>query len=489
MKKIIQNRFVYLFLLCFLVMLLAACSKDESLGNKPDQYTEQEEKLNTLTLSVSAVGKNFIEFSWEKITSSHFNPVSYMIYLDGKLVAKDVSITKYSVINLKEDKNYNIMVQAISSSGLKVEKSSTIQTLGGNKDDNMYYKEYKIHTQSRLTNPSIARLLDDGGHLICSYLQHDNIATQDYFKVIVYRTDMQGEILWYRLIADLEYFGKPFEFILSDKKENALLLVGRDLYAIDANKGTLLNEKPITLQTIPTEDYFTAAKFNAQGEIIIGTALGNLLKINKDDYQVVWKRKHSDYPIKAIEFDNAGKIYYCFDNFHNSDIQIQKTDSEGSLLNTFKFDGKYPGYEADHLYLMSSLIKDNDDNFYLWGYDLFYYNLRYFKFDINGKILSKTKQAVNLIPKGAFFDNDNNLVVYGQEDGSGISTYGTINKYDKNLKVLSSKQYPELPMHRFMTVTQNKDNSYNLFFYYQQTWSLNNLNFIYIKTKSNGQLY
>lgn len=489
MKRDKHNRYIYLFLFCCFNLLLLACSKEESLGNKPDQYTEQEEKLNTLTLSVSAVGKNFIEFSWEKIKSSHFNPVSYMIYLDGKLVAKNVNITTYSVINLKEDKSYHIMVQAISSSGVKVENSSTIQTLGGNKGDNMYYKEYKIHSQSRLTSPSTARLLDDGGHLICSYLQHDNVATQDYFKVIVYRTDNQGEVLWYRLIADLDYYGRPLQFIVHAKKEHALLMVGRDLYAIDVNKGTLINEKPIILQTLPKEDYFTAAKLTAQGEIMIGTTLGNILKINKDDYQVVWKHKHANYPIKGIEFDKTNNIYYCFENFINSDIQIQKTDSEGKLLKTFKFDGKYRGYETDHLYMMSTLVKDNDDHFYLWGYDLFYYNLRYFKFDTNGKVLSKIHEPVNLIPKGAFFDHDNNLIVYGQQDGGGISTYGTINKYDKNLKLLSSKQYSELAMHRFMNITQNNDNSYNLFFYYQQTWSLNNLNFIYIKTKSNGQLY
>ncbi len=40
----------------------------------------------------------------------------------------------------------------------------------------------------------------------------------------------------------------------------------------------------------------------------------------------------------------------------------------------------------------------------------------------------------------------------------------------------------------FKNMTQNVDNSYNLFFYYIQTWSYENLNFIYIKTKSNGQL-
>ncbi len=79
-------------------------------------------------------------------------------------------------------------------------------------------------------------------------------------------------------------------------------------------------------------------------------------------------------------------------------------------------------------------------------------------------------------------------MVYGQQEGGGISTYGTINKYDSDLKLLSTLQYPNLEMHMFKNMTQNVDNSYNLFFYYIQTWSYENLNFIYIKTKSNGQL-
>jgi len=217
MKKIIQNRYGYLSLFCLLGMLMIACSKDKNLENEQDQYTEQDEKLTNLTLSVSAVGKNFIEFSWDKISSSHFNPVSYMVYMDGKLVAKDINITKYSVINLDQGKNYDIKVQAISTSGIKVEHTLQGTTLGLNNDDNNNYKEYKIHTQSTLVNPSKVRLLNDGGHLICSFIQHENFSNQDNYKLFVYRTDNKGNILWYRLIANLDYFSNPLQLLLPTK--------------------------------------------------------------------------------------------------------------------------------------------------------------------------------------------------------------------------------------------------------------------------------
>lgn len=488
MNKSIRNQHLYLFLCILLHFILASCSKDKNLDNEQDQYIEQEEKLTNLTLSVSAVGKNFIEFSWDKISSSHFNPVSYMVYMDGKLVAKDINITKYSVINLDQGKNYDIKVQAISTSGVKVEHTLQGTTLGLNNDDNNNYKEYKIHTQSTLVNPSKVRLLNDGGHLICSFIQHENFSNQDNYKLIVYRTDNKGNILWYRLIANLDYFSNPLQLLLPTKNNEAFLLVSRHLYTIDFNKGTLINDKPIVIENIGTEDYITAAQLDSQGGLIIGTARGNLLKVDMTTYKGSWNHKNSDYPINTIQLDKTNQIYYSVTNLTKSEIQVQKTDQDGKVIANFKFDGKYPGETYDQLYRLPILIKDKDDNFYLWGCDVYSYLLRYFKFDKNGKVLSKTKEAVNFQPTGAFVDNENNIVVYGQEEGGGISTYGTIKKYDKNLNVLSSTQYPELQMHRFTDITQNKDNSYNLFFYYQQTFSYSNFNFIYIKTKSNGQL-
>lgn len=468
----------------FLILLVWGCSKKENIVNKPDEYIEKAEKLNALNLTVSAASKDLIEVSWDKVNSSHFNPVSYAIYADDKLVVKDLSITKYSLINLQANKNYKIRVVASSEGGTTQEQTIDAKTVGGSSIGQSVYVEYKIHTQSRLTGNNSIRLLADGGHLICTFLQHEGGETN--FKLIIYRTNNKGQVIWYRLIQDLGYFDLQPHVLLPSKEDEAIIIIKHDIYVLDRNKGVLKKDKPTTISLSPN-DYVLSAQFDASQNLILGTAGGELLKVTANDFKSVWKRKNSVVGISSIQFDKEQRIYYSLLDSEATKIKVQKTDREGNVLATFEFDGKLPG-DYERQYHMPILLKDKNDIFYIWGFDFYSYSLRYIKFDKNGEVKAKLNEYVNLKPAGAFFDHDNHIVVYGQEEGSGIATYGTINKYDTDLNLLSTLKYPQLEMHMFKNVTQNVDNSYNLFFYYIQTWSYENFNFIYIKTKSNGQL-
>ncbi|WP_394676078.1 hypothetical protein [uncultured Sphingobacterium sp.] len=483
MKRAIFYHCAQLFFL-ILILLIGGCSKKENIASKTDEYIDQAEILNPLNLVVSAANKDLIELSWDKVNSSHFKPVSYAIYVDNKLVAKDLSITKYSLINLLGDTNYKIRVIASSQTGRTQEQSIDARTVGGSTTNGSTYVEYKIHTQSRITGNNSIRLLEDGGHLICTFLQHEGGETN--FKLIVYRTNNKGQIIWYRLIQDLNYYDLPPHVVLPSKQDEAFIIVKHDIYVIDQTNGKLKLEKPVSIDLSPN-DYVSSVQFDASHNMIMGTGGGELLKVTTSDFKVVWKRKNSSVGISSIQLDNAQQIYYSLLDSEATKIKVQKTDRDGNVLATFEFDGKLPG-DYERQYHMPILLKDKNDIFYLWGFDFYSYSLRYVKFDKNGNVKAKLGEYVNLKPAGAFFDNDNNIVVYGQQEGGGISTYGTINKYDSDLKLLSTLQYPNLEMHMFKNMTQNVDNSYNLFFYYIQTWSYENLNFIYIKTKSNGQL-
>ncbi len=483
MKRAIFYYCAQLFFL-FLFVIIGGCSKKENIATKSDEYIEHAEKLNALNLVVNAASEDLIELSWDKVSSSHFKPVSYAVYADDKLVVKDLSITKYSLINLQANKSYRIRVVANSETGVTQEQKIDAKTVGENSIDQGEYVEYKIHTQSRLTGNNSIRLMADGGHLICTFLQHEGGETN--IKLIVYRTNNKGEILWYRLIQDLGYFDLPPHVLLPSSLDEAFIIVKNDIYIIDPNNGNLKEEKPITIDLYPN-DYVSSVQLDASQNIIMGTGRGELLKIAANDFTLVWKRKNSSVGISSIQFDSAQQIYYSLLDSEATRIKVQKTDREGNVLATFEFDGKLSG-DYERQYHMPILLKDKNDIFYIWGFDFYSYSLRYIKFDKNGDVKAKLNEYVNLKPAGAFFDKDDHIVVYGQEEGSGLATYGTINKYDTDLKLLSTLKYPQLEMHMFKNMTQNVDNSYNLFFYYIQTWSYENLNFIYIKTKSNGQL-
>ena len=137
---------------------------------------------------------------------------------------------------------------------------------------------------------------------------------------------------------------------------------------------------------------------------------------------------------------------------------------------------------------MTTLLVDEQDNFYLFGYNSSYNFLRYFKFDAAGTLIKKNGQSDYLLAGQAFFNDKGEIIVSGRIDGGGLTTYGGIYVFDKNLNIKSKTYYKDIPSHVFSSVTGNSDGSYNIFLHYMQTYSYENPNFVFIKTDTDGKM-
>lgn len=479
--------FLWLFL-----MLFYGCKKENGI-NTEDNFIGQTENLSELKAEVSSVGKSFVEVQWNAVSNTHFKTVTYAVYLDNQKIIDGLTTTRYSLINLKSDQKYVIKIIASTKEGKQVEQIVNTSTLGSNTQvPNSIYQEYSIHSYSTLTGSTGLQKLTDGGHLIVRFLQHPGSFSNENFKIVVFRTDKSGNMLWYRLLSTKAYnISSDGEILITSHKgdQEGILLIQNYAVKFATNNGDILLEKSYTDRL--SGQAFKAVFYASNQQIIAGTGRGNLLSINPEDLSVTWQQTNNNRlgAIVAITMDSKKNLYYIFrdDSDRYTNIRVHKCNPNGEFLTEFLFDGTLPN-EYNWGFWMTALLIDEQDNLYLFGRNSSYNNLRYFKFNADGTVLKKNLQSDNLLAEKAFFNDKGEIVVVGQIDGGGLNTYAGIYVFDKEMNIKSKKFYTDLPAHIVRGISGNADGSYNIFLNYMVTYNYENSNFVFIKTDANGKI-
>jgi hypothetical protein len=474
------------------VLLFFGCKKEKVIKNE-DNFIEQTEQLSELKAEVSAAGYQFVEVQWNAVNNSHFKAVNYSIYLDDQKIIDGLTATKYSLINLKAGKAYSIKIIASTKDGRRVEQIVKTSTLSSPVDGSgqSIYQEYSIHSYSSMMGPTGLQKLKDGGHLIARTLQHPNYFGDGSFKIIVFRTDKSGLMLWYRLLSAKAFrditTGEMFLTSHNGDQEGLLFMQN---YAVKfaINNGEILLEK--RYEDDLKGQVFKSVFYVSSQQIIAGTDQGTLLSVNPEDLSVTWHQANANRSgtIVAINVDSKKNIYYIFRdrNDRYTNIRVHKCNANGEFLKDFLFDGALPN-ENNWGFRMTSLLVDEQDNLYLFGRNSDYNYLRYFKFNTDGTILKKNQQSDNLSAEKSFFNEKGEIVVVGQIDGGGLNTYAGIYVFDKDMNIKSKLFYTNIPPHIVRGITGNPDGSYNIFLNYMQTYTYENSNFVFIKTDANGK--
>jgi len=472
------------------VLLLYGCEKDKDYGSE-DNFIDQPEQLSELKAEVSAAGTQFIELQWPVVKNTHFKDVSYALYLDGLKVIEGINATKYSLINLKAGQKYTIKISA-SSEGKQIEQIINTSTLTPSTGNPTIYQEYNLHSYSRITGPTALKQLADGGHIAVRLLQHPGTFADENFKVVVFKVDQSGNMLWYRLLSVKAYsFSTYGEFFVTSHKEDqeGLLFIQNSVVKFSVKTGEVLLEKSYA-DRLPEQSFESVFKTSAQ-EVIAGTSTGSLLSINPDDLSLNWHQPNTNQlgSIVAINVDSKKNIYYIFRNTNerNTSIRVHKCDSKGQFLNNFLFDGTLNN-ESNLGFWMTSLLVDEQDNLYLFGRNSDFNFLRYFKFSTDGTVLKKNEKSDYLSAEKAFFNNKGEIVVVGQVDGGGLNTYAGLYIFDKEMNIKSKRYYTEIPSHIIRGISGNPDGSYNIFLNFRQTYTYENPNFVFIKTDADGNI-
>lgn len=476
------------FLSCICIFFFA-CKKDY-INKNEDKYVEQVEQLSDLNPEISALGIQFIEVSWKVVSNTHFKAVTYSIYLDDQQIAEGLTTTKYSFINLKPGQEYHIKVIA-SSNGKQTEQLVEATTLKlSSESSQTQYHEYKIHTFSSFIGATSLAKCADGGHIIVRYMQHPAYFGVEPYKTVVFKINKQGQMLWYRLLnAFKDYPEINLNVSLHNQDKECIVLVKGDLFKIATNNGDVMLQKK--LQPLMDGQNFESLFYASSQEMIAGTSKGDMFSINPQDLSLNWQHINPDRTrsITAINTDSKKNLYYiAYDKTKGyNDIRVYKCNSKAELLQTFTFDGTLPG-ESNNGFIMASLLVDEEDNLYLFGRNMGYNFLRYFKFRPDGTLIKKNLQSDNLLATQAFFNDKGEIILAGRKDEGGFTVYTGIYVFDKNLSIKSKSFCTSIPYHIMSGITGNIDGSYNIFLHYMTTYSYDNRNFVFIKTDSNGKI-
>ncbi|RYF26200.1 MAG: hypothetical protein EOO42_02045 [Flavobacteriales bacterium] len=472
------------------MLLLLACKK-EKISNKDDRFVEHNESLSALEASISSAGKEFLELQWSLVTNTHYKEVTYSVFLDGIKVSEGITTTKFSLINLKPDHSYTVKVVASVANGMNTDYVLTGKTLADTGAPT-FYKEYNIHSFSSMVGSTALQRCADGSHLVARFLSHPAAFGGDSMKIVLFKLDDNGNMLWYRLLsADALKTNSMAELILAlhNGDREAILLVGGIVTKVNLSTGEVLSTRDYSGQ-FPNQS-FRSAYYTSSQELIAGGNNGALVSINPTDLTLNWSQTNLSRSgsIIAIAIDSKKNIYYIFNakNDEHTQIRVDKCDPIGNFLTSFSFDGILPN-EGNWGFSMNALVVDAEDNFYMFGHNYDYNFLRYFKFNTAGVTLKKNNVSDYLIAKSAFINSKGEIVVAGRTDGGSFNTAGTIYVFDKDLNIKTKETYSNLPYHIIRGVTGNPDGSYNIFLNYMQTYTYDNRSFVFIKTDANGKI-
>jgi len=473
----------------FTFFFLFACKKDSAIKNE-DNFVEQPEQLSELKAEISAAGNQFLEVQWKQVNNTHFKAVTYSIYLDGQKIIDGLAVTKYRFINLNSGQSYAVKIKASTKDGKEIEQTISGTTLSPSSDGHIY-QEYSIHSYSWMSGNVGLQKLSDEGHLVVRFLQHPDYFAEGTFKIIVFRTDKSGHMLWYRLLSSMGYEDLQSSEILlaTHNQEKESLIVLQDyVIKFTTSNGDILLKKRYT-DNLNGEIF--RAVYATPNELIIGGEQGSLLSVNPVDLSLNWlhTKESKSGLIMAINLDSKKNICYILRELNDdyAKIRVHKCDAKGEFLKEFSFDGALPdggNLGGD----MTRLLIDEQDNFYLFGGNSSFYRLNYLKFSADGKVLKKDDGTEYLWTRGAFFNEKGEIVVTGQVDRGGLNTFLGLYVFDKDMNIKSKNVYTDIPAHIARGVTSNLDGSYNIFLDYMQTYTYDNSNFIFIKTDTNGKL-
>ena len=475
---------------CILLLFIYGCKKNEGVV---DDYISPPDQITALKTLVTSAGREFIEIEWNKVEHSHFEEVTYAVYLDGEQIVDQLTGTKYSLINLQPGKNYSIKVIASTKNGKQAEQSlegSTLPALTA--AETIYIQQYSIHDFSILRGPTTLVKLEDGGHLLLMALTHASDFTHLNNKMIVFRVDRYGRMLWYRLLdyADFNLLvdSAAFQLMTIKSDQEGILFAGNHAMKFAVENGDLLLMKSYN-DLLPDQNILSVTKVSSL-EILAATNYANLVAINPNNLQVIWHKgdQGQSGTLESIQVDSKKNVYGIFTdrNEMHTPIKVNKYDANGKFSKSFQFDGTLEG-EHNWGFYMTALLVDQQDDLYLFGYNASFSYTRYFKFKSDGTLIKKNQQSESFHITGASFNAKGDIIAKGQLEGSGRNTWGGIYVFDKDMNIKTRRIWTDLPPHSLSGITSNTDGTYNLFSSFLAGDS-KYVGFTYIKTALDGKI-
>lgn len=255
------------FILSILILIMS-CSKDEA--STETEVIEQEEvnlAPNDFNITISNLSHSSVTINWSEATDPEGEIISYTIYLDGKLVAANISGFGHQLMNLTELTNYSGKVVAKDSNNNETSKTFSFITekyyLKFKKAFNLGIADYAPGYYNTGYPYSMIKTIDNNYIIAGKSSRPDG----NGFQFFILKNDYEGNLIWEKFY-DYQ-LGDADNFKIAESS-NGLILAGNHHVLNLDHDGNLIWYKKIDSFEI-TDGYaeIKSAKQDSKGNIFI----------------------------------------------------------------------------------------------------------------------------------------------------------------------------------------------------------------------------
>jgi hypothetical protein len=450
----------------FIFFSLSGCKKEEIIN---DQFVNPSEQTAALHAEVSGAGYHFIALSWNKVLNSYFKTFTYSLYVDGKEIVSGLNTTKYNIINLEAGRTHQVTIKALSNKGDVLEQNlqaSTLELQG--KADVQLYSPFSFYSFATITNGIGMKKLPDGGYLVVKLIQHPNYFDTDEFKIMLFRTDKFGSVLWYRLLPSYRSYLNivmPRFFISSaEESDKAILYLGNIALKFMINDGKLIQER--AYQDQMTKQIFNTIHTVSTEQIVFGTSDGDLMSIDPLTLDIRWTSDKGNRvgSMEHIQIDSRGNIYSVFNDWSEPflNTRLLMYNRDGRFNKMISFDERFSN-ASGWTFQLSSIMIDAQDNLILIGKQGDYGALVVFKIDTAGTIINKAEVSNRQAVIFSYINSKGEPVIISRDDSFYSDAPSFIYTFDNALNLISKHPIPNSASYRIEGISPNDDGTYDIF--------------------------
>lgn len=445
-----------------LIFTITSCSKDEE-QNPSENEEEKVENLSptSFNITIKKVTHNSAMLEWEKAEDPEGQEVIYSIYINNTLHTKS-NITVLELENLQETTDY--IVKIIASDPEENQRMEEISFT-----TSKYSHTFKIPLWQESEDMAIDLkedyLLTSDNHLIFVGTFMDKIVQSSAdLEVLIYKINLDGEIIWKKLIPNLIINDWPITKI-KEAEDGGFVVITIDKIIKFDREGTmewlmeLENASPFNelrdIVFIPGQGYFAVGEKSR--ESFVGVEVF-LLKLDLRG-KTIWQKFFGESFLQRVAsivsnkdgtytffgfIENSGIPYDQMDGTHpefNPDFWLVTIDAEGNKI----WEKTYGGFYDDEQFI-SQLIKTKDNGFAFFGLTHQGVN-RYrsiYRISENGDLLWK-----NISGNGTDITNsitealDGGFYTVGHYDTGGANHSLMIQKFDAVGNLNFERKYDE----------------------------------------------
>lgn len=364
--------------------LILSCSKEEPITEI--EIEEINLAPNDFNVTMSNLSHGSVTINWSEATDPEGEIVAYSIYLDGELVAENISGFEYQLMDLTEFTNYTVKVVAKDSSNNETSKTFSFITekyyLKFVKAYNFGKVDYAIDHYMAGKPYSMIRTSDDNYIIAGKSSRPDGNGAQFF----IIKNDYEGNLIWEKFY-DYQV-GDADRFKIAESSTGLILAGNHHVLNLDHDGNLIWYKKMDSFEITDGYAEIKSAKQNSKGNIFvvgdrdssdsITDKEGVVVKLDNLG-NVLWEKAYhpsvlnslndllinsSDELIIIGSSETSGVTYKEYIEGLVLEVQIDfsilKLNSEGQIV----WQNSFSGFKNE---IPNQIISTNDNNFVVSG--------------------------------------------------------------------------------------------------------------------------